>query len=141
MKISYIWMALILATMGLSSCKKSSDAPSPIAGGTANTNLLKTWKVSEVLEGTIDITSEFSQYSLTFAEADGNKTYTLVKRDGTTVTGIWSISDDETSIDLTENGTTTRLSGLSISASTLKYSADETGKTGTIKLAFTLIPA
>ena len=135
-------MVLILTTMGLSSCKKSNDAPSPTAGGgTANANLLKTWKVSEVLEGTINITSEFSQYRLTFAEADGNKTYTLVKRDGTTVTGTWSISDDETSIDLTENGTTTRLSGLSISASALKYSADETGKTGTITLAFTLIPA
>jgi hypothetical protein len=134
-------MVLILVTMGLSSCKKSNDAPSPAAGGTANANLLKTWKVSEVLEGTIDVTSEFNQYRLTFAEADGNKTFTLVKRDGTTVTGTWSISDDETSIDLTENGNTTRLSGLSISASTLKYSADETGKTGAIQLAFTLMPA
>ncbi|HAS40726.1 MAG TPA: hypothetical protein DCS93_09620 [Microscillaceae bacterium] len=129
-------MAILLV---MPACNNSNDTPTP--GNTTNQNLLKTWKASQVLEGSLDVTGEFGQYRLTLAEANGNKTFTLIKRDGTSLTGSWEISADETTITLTANSNTITLSGVSVSASELKYTTDEQGKTGIVNLSFTLVPA
>ena len=140
MKISYyIWGLMMAILLVMPACNNSNDTPTP--GNTTNQNLLKTWKVSQVLEGSLDISGEFSQYRLTLAEANGNKTFTLIKRDGTSLTGSWEISADETTITLTANSNTITLSGVSVSASELKYTTDEQGKTGIVNLSFTLVPA
>ncbi|OJJ22076.1 hypothetical protein BKI52_08535 [marine bacterium AO1-C] len=139
MRTSYIWGLVMVIFLAFPACKNSDNTPTP--GNTTNQNLLKTWKVSQVLEGSLNITSEFSQYRLMLNEANGNKDFTLVQRDGTSITGSWGISTDETTITLTTNGNTITLSGVSISASELKYTADEQGKAGAVSLAFTLVPA
>ena len=136
MKTLYI---VVLLAIGLAACKNNSSDPAP--GNTTNQNLLNTWKVSQVLEGALDITSEFSQYRLTFEESNGSKNFTLVKQDGTSFTGSWEISTDETTITLTTNGNVVTLSGVRISASELKYATDEDGKTGLVRLNFVLGPA
>ena len=140
MKKSYIWILLLASFVGFTACKKSNDNPTPTPGSTTNQNLLKTWKVSSVTEGSLDITSEFSQYRLTFTETNDTKEFTLVQRDGTSVSGSWAISSDETTITLTTNGNTITLSGVSITASELKYATDEQGKAGAVNLNFVLIP-
>ena len=140
MKVSYyIWGLIMVALLVMPACNNSNDTPTP--GNTTNQNLLKTWKVSQVLEGSLDISGEFSQYRLTLAEASGNKTFTLIKRDGTSLAGTWEISGDETTITLTANGNAITLNRVSITASELKYTADEQGKTGVVNLSFTLVPA
>ncbi|OJJ22078.1 hypothetical protein BKI52_08545 [marine bacterium AO1-C] len=139
MKTSYIWGLVMIIFLTLPACKNSDNTPTP--GNTANQNLLKTWKVSQVLEGSLDITSEFIQYRLTLNEANGSKDFTLIQRDGTSITGSWDISTDETTITLTTSGNAIILNGVSISASELKYTADEQGKAGVVNLSFTLAPA
>ena len=132
---------LALVMVFTQACNNGGDTPTP-QGETTNPNLLKTWKASSVLEGTLDITSEFSSYRLTLAESGSDKTFTLIDRQGTSATGTWSISTDETTITLSvAGGASITLSGVSISANELKYTAAETGKNGQVNLSFTLIPA
>ena len=138
MKISYIWGLIMVALLVMPACNNSNDNPTP---NPINPNLLNIWKVAQVLEGSLDVSSEFSQYRLTLAEASGNKTFTLIKRDGTSLTGSWDISTDETTITLTASGNTITFNNVSITAGELKYTAEEQGKTGTVNLSFTLIPA
>lgn len=116
-------------------------APTGGTGGTGtNSDLLKTWKVSQVLEGSLDITSAFTAYQITFNES-GN-TFTLVSRQGTTLEGTWALASDETSMTLTfSDGSVLNLTGVSISSSQLKYTTNEQGKTGLVQVAFTLVPA
>lgn len=138
----YIALALIAVSMVvLQACGGGGDNGTPTPTSTTNQNLLKTWKASSVLENTLDITSEFSQYRITFAESGSDKTYTLIDRQGTSSTGTWSLSTDGTTLTLTPSGgTAITLSGVTISASELKYTAPEAGKAGTVTLSFTLIP-
>ncbi len=136
MKICYI---IALVVVGLTACNKGGSDPAPST--TTNQNLLKTWKASQVLEGTLNITNEFGQYRLTLEETNGTKSFRLVQRDGTSLTGSWEISTDETTLTLTASGNTLTLSGVSISANELKYTTAEQGKTGTVNLNFTLVPA
>lgn len=136
----YIVLTLVAAFMVFAqACKKSDNNPTPTS--TTDPNLLNTWKVSQVLENALDITAEFTQYRITFAESGSDKTYTLVDRQGTTSTGTWSISTDGSTITLTSGSSTVTLTGVSISASELKYGAAEAGKAGSVNLSFTLIPA
>lgn len=119
-------------------CKKKSD-PSPTI---ENTELLNTWKVSNALEGTIDVTAQFTQYRLTLADDGTTKSYTLVDRTGTSTKGTWTLSGDKTSLTLTpDSGTAITYSSVSFSATELKYSGQETGKAGNVNISFTLIPA
>lgn len=141
MKKSYVFILAALLMVFTQSCGKKSD-PAPSGGGTiTNQDLLKTWKVSEALEGTLDITAEFTAYRITFADDGTNKTVTLTNRQGTTTTGTWAISTDNTEITLTTGGTSIKLTGVSITASQLKYTGNETGKTGQVAVSFTLTPA
>ena len=142
MKTSYIWILLLAIIVSLSACKKSDNAPNPAPNPPIQSALIKTWKVSLVQEaGFVDITGVFSQYRLTFEETNGSKNFTLVQRDGTSVTGTWDISGDGTTITLNTGSNTITLSEVSISDSSLKYTTDEQGKTGLVKLNFSLIPA
>ena len=143
MKKSYILFVLLALVMVFTqACNNGGgDNNNTTNPSTTNQDLLKTWKASSVLEGSLDITSEFSQYRITFSETNGSKDFTLVQRDGTSLTGTWSLSTDNTTITLTTGGNTITLSGVSISATQLKYTADEQGKAGTVNLSFTLIPA
>ncbi|HAS46428.1 MAG TPA: hypothetical protein DCS93_38460 [Microscillaceae bacterium] len=135
----YIVLTLVAAVMVLvQACGGSDDNPTP--GSSTDTNLLKTWKVSQVLENSLDITAEFTQYRITFAESGTTKTYTLVDRQGTSSNGSWSQSTDGSTITLTAGGSSVTLTGVTITATQLKYSADEAGKAGAINLSFTLIP-
>lgn len=125
----------------LPACKKNNDTPDPTTTATVNQNLLKTWKASKVFEGTLDITAEFSQYRITFEEANGNKTYTLINRQGTSQTGTWDISADETSITLNATGGgSATLTKVSIAANEFKYTSSVQGKNGTVEVAFNMIP-
>ncbi|OJJ19553.1 hypothetical protein BKI52_22360 [marine bacterium AO1-C] len=138
----YIVFTLVAAVMVLMQACGGGGNDNPTPTSTTDPNLLNTWKVSQVLENSLDITSEFTQYRITFAESGSSKTYTLVSRTGTTSTGTWALSTDGTSITLTPSGgTAVTLSGVSITATQLKYNADEAGKAGNVNLAFTLIPA
>lgn len=119
-----------------------NNADDPAPNGTSNPDLLKTWKVSQVLEETLNITSEFTQYRITFAESGADKTYTLVDRQGTSSTGSWSLSTDGITLNLTPlGGTVITLTGVTISVSELKYVVPEASKTGIVTLSFTLVPA
>lgn len=135
--------ALFVAT--LASCGGGGDDPTPSGGGggtTTNSDLLDTWKVSAVKEGTQDITAAFSAYRITFADDNGTKSFTLINRQGNTLTGTWALSSNETDLTLTfSDNTTLKLTNVSISSSKLSYTADEQGKTGPVSLSFTLIPA
>lgn len=139
MKALYIIM--LAAVLGLTACGNNSTNNDPVPGSTTNQDLLKTWKVSTALEGSLDVSNEFSQYRLTFEETNNNKSFTLIQRDGTSLSGTWTISADQTTITLTTNGNTITLNGVSITANELKYTTDEQGKTGLVNLSFTLIPA
>lgn len=139
MKKSYILMLLVVVFATLQGCKKSNDNPTPTI---ENTDLLRAWKVSSVLEGTLDITAQYTAYKLTFADDGTTKSYTLVDRSGNTTAGTWAITSDKTSITLTpSSGTATTFSSVSFSATELKYTGDDTGKTGAVTLNFTLVPA
>lgn len=139
----YITLALVAAVMVLfQACGGGGDNGGGGTPSTTNEDLLKTWKASSVLENTLDITSEFTQYRITFADANSSKTYTLVDRQGTSTTGTWALSTDGTTITLTPSGgSAVTLSGVSITATQLKYTAPEAGKAGTVNLSFTLVPA
>ncbi len=132
-------LSLALMLGFIVSCKKKSD-PTPVS--TVNQHLLKTWKASKVLENTLDITSAFSAYRITFEETNGEKKFTLVDRQGTTSAGTWTMATDETSITLTyASGSAQTLSTVSTGESELKYTSKEQGKAGDVSLVFTLIPA
>ena len=90
----------------------------------------------------MDVTAEYTVYRITFADDGTTKSYTLVDRAGTTTTGVWTITGDKTSITLTpSSGTAVTLTGVTFSASELKYTGSDTGKAGAVTLNFTLIPA
>lgn len=140
----YITLALVAAVMVLfQACGGGGDnGGGGTTPSTTNEDLLKTWKASSVLENTLDITSEFTQYRITFADANSSKTYTLVDRQGTSSTGTWALSTDGSTLTLTPSGgTAVTLTGVSITATQLKYTAPETGKAGAVTLSFTLVPA
>ncbi|OJJ17695.1 hypothetical protein BKI52_27930 [marine bacterium AO1-C] len=140
MKKIYIVLCLIVSVWALQACKKNNDNPTPAS--TTNQNLLNTWKVSQVLEGSLDVTAEFTAYRLTLNESNGNKSFSLTDRQGTTITGNWSISTDETTLTLTPIGAADiTFSNVTISVGELKYNGIIQGKTGNLTLAFTLIPA
>jgi len=141
MKKTVLYLSIALALVFAQACNKGNNDPGP-QGSTTNPTLLKTWKASAVLEGNLDITSEFSNYRITFSESGSNKTFILVDRQGVSTTGTWSISTDETKITLdVTGGATISLAGVSIGTNQLKYTADEVGKTGQVTLSFTLVPA
>ncbi len=141
MKKAFLFSIIAFVMAFTQACKKKGDGPTP-QETTTNPNLLKTWKVSSVLEGTLDITSEFGSYRLTLTESGNNKTFILIDRQGTSTTGTWSISTDETTITLNATGgSSITFTGVGISANELKYTAAETGKNGQVNLSFTLIPA
>ena len=140
--IFFAWC--VLSVFAFTSCGGGSDdTPTPTPGSTTtNANLLKNWKASQVLEGTLDITSEFASYRIQFEDTNNEKKFTLTNRQGTSLSGTWALSTDETTLTLTfADGTTLTLNNVSISASELKYKADEQGKAGAVTLSFTLIPA
>lgn len=142
MKKTYIALCLAMITVVIQACKKNNDAPNPASTSTTNQNLLNTWKASQVLEGSLDVTAEFSTYRLTLNESNGQKTFSLTNQQGTTVTGAWSIATDQTTITLNPTGgTDIVLTNVSVSASELKYNGQVQGKTGNLTLSFTLIPA
>ncbi|WP_075164021.1 lipocalin family protein [Microscilla marina] len=147
MKKIFLFSIIALVMVFTQACKKGGNdnpapTPTPPGGGATNQNLLKTWKVSSVMEGNLDVTSEYSSYFLVLTESDGNKVFTLIDHQGNNTEGTWSITTDETTITLNETeGATTTLSAVSISASQLKYTTSETGKTGQVTLSFTLIPS
>lgn len=135
-----IFWALLLG-LSLQSCNNASNGPAP-AGSTTNAHLLKTWKTSQVLEASTNVTAAYASYGITFEEVNGQKNFSLVNRTGTTQTGTWNLSTDQTTLTLTlADGTSITLSGVSISANELKYTSNETGKTGNVNIDFTLIPA
>lgn len=133
---------LLLLTLVLGftvSCKKKTN-PTPTSS--TNQNLLKTWKPSKVLENTLDVTSSFSAYRITFEEANGEKKFTLVDRQSKTLTGTWAIASDETTITLTFADKSTKVfSSVSIAAGELKYTGKEQGKAGDVSVTFVLVPA
>ncbi|OJJ19186.1 hypothetical protein BKI52_20455 [marine bacterium AO1-C] len=137
--IVILWALLI--GLALQSCNNTNNDPAPTST-TTNANLLNTWKASQVLESGTDITTAYASYRITFAEASGQQTFSLTTRTGTTQTGTWVLSTDQTTLTLTlADGTSLTFSGVSISASELKYTSNETGKTGSVSVNFTLIPA
>ena len=136
----YIVLALVAAVMVIVQACGGGGDNNPTPTSTTNANLLKTWKVSQVLENTLNITAEFTQYRITFAESGTNKTYTLVDRQGTSTNGTWTQSGDGSTITLTAGSSSVTLNGVTISASQLQYTADEAGKAGAVSLSFTLIP-
>lgn len=142
MKTRHIFLALLaLVAVFTQSCKKSNDGGDngPVI---ENQELLKEWKVSKALEGTIEVTAEFSQYRLTLADTGTDKTYTLVDRSGTSTTGAWTLSDDKTSLTLTpSSGTAVTFTAVSFSADQLQYQGSTTGKAGQVTISFTLVPA
>lgn len=136
MKKSHIFLVLVALVMVFGqSCKKKDD-PIQIV---ENQDLLGVWKATNVLEGSLDVTSEYSNYLLTFADDLTTKSYVLVDRLSTSSKGTWSISTDKTTITLTpESGTAKTISAVSFSATELKYTSEETGKSGQVTLSFTL---
>ncbi|HAS46581.1 MAG TPA: hypothetical protein DCS93_39225 [Microscillaceae bacterium] len=137
--IIILWTLLI--GLALQSCNNTTNDPAP-TGTTTNANLLNTWKVSQVLEVGADVTTAYTSYRITFAEANGQQTFNLTTRTGTTQTGTWALSTDQTTLTLTlADGTSLTFSGVNISASELKYTSSEAGKTGSVSVNFTLIPA
>lgn len=139
-QFSIIFLA-VMTLFFFQACKKKSN-PSP-ANSNVNQNLLKTWKVSKALESSssADISAEYASYKITFQAEGGSKQYTLVNRQGTSKTGVWVISTDETKITLTPTGgASTSLTNVSIGANELKYETLEKGKTGEVKVLLTLIP-
>ena len=94
------------------------------------------------MENTLDITSSFSAYRITFEETNGEKKFTLVDRQSTTSTGTWAISTDETTITLTyADKSAQTFSAVTIGESELKYTSKEKAKSGEVSVAFTLVPA
>jgi len=140
MKKSYIFILAALMMVCAQGCENKNN-PTPGGNTIDNQDLLKTWKVSLAQEGTLDVTAEFSAYRIAFADDGTNKTVTLTDRQGTTTTGTWAISADNTEITLTINGTSTKLTGVSIASNQLRYTGSETGKTGQVTIIFTLSPA
>ncbi|EAY24829.1 lipocalin family protein [Microscilla marina] len=140
MKRTHLFLVLVAMVAVFSqSCKKKNDDNGPVI---ENTELLKAWKVSNALEGTLDVTAEFSQYRLTLANDGTTKSYTLVDRSGTSTTGTWALSTDKTSLTLTPStGTAITYSAVSFSATELKYQGSTTGKGGSVTINFTLVPA
>lgn len=140
MKTRHIFLALLaLVAVFTQSCKKDDGNNGPTI---ANQELLKAWKVSSAMEGTIDVTAEFTQYRLTLADDGTTKSYTLVDRSGTSTTGTWTLSDDKTSLTITpSSGTAVTFTAVSFSASELKYQGTTTGKAGQVTISFTLVPA
>ncbi|WP_299458568.1 lipocalin family protein [uncultured Microscilla sp.] len=140
MKRTHIFLVLVAMVAVFSqSCKKKNDNPAPTI---ENPELLKAWKVSQALEGTLDVTAEFSQYRLTLADDGTTKSYTLVDRTGTSSTGTWALSTDKTTLTLTPaSGTAVTYSSVSFSASELKYQGSTTGKGGSVTINFVLVPA
>lgn len=142
MKTRHIFLALVaLVAVFSQSCKKSNDGGDngPVI---ENQELLKTWKVSKAMEGTIEVTAEFSQYRLTLADDGTTKSYTLVDRSGTSSEGSWVISADKTELTLTpSSGTAVKLTAVSFNANELKYQGSTTGKAGQVTISFTLVPA
>lgn len=141
-KHSYVVCLLALLMFTAQSCKKKSD-PAPAGTSISHPDLLNTWKVSKVLEGSIDVTTAFDAYRITFADDGTNKTYTLIDRQGTTTEGAWAIDTGSTEITLSPTGgaTVVKLTGVKIAADKLEYVGSTTGKTGQVSLSFTLIPA
>lgn len=142
MKKIALYISIVCTVVFVQACKKGGSDPTPTNNTTTNQDLLNTWKVSQVLEGSLDITGEFTQYRITFAESNGQKNFTLVDRQGTSTNGTWTISTNNTTITLSlSDSNSITLNGVSINASQLKYTADEQGKTGAVNLSFTLVPA
>lgn len=139
MKKLHVFLVLVaMVALFAQGCKKKSE-PGPTI---ENSELLNTWKVSNALEGTVDVTTQFDQYRLTLADDGTTKSYTLVDRTGTSTKGTWTLAADKTTLTLTpDTGTASTYSSLSFSATELKYSAQETGKAGNVSISFTLIPA
>jgi hypothetical protein len=141
MKTRHIFLALLaLVAVFTQSCKKSEGGDN---GPTIdNQELLKTWKVSKAMEGTIDVTAEFTQYRLTLADDGTTKSYTLVDRSGTSTTGSWTLSDDKTSLTITpSSGTAVTFTAVSFNTDQLQYQGTTTGKAGQVTISFTLVPA
>ena len=115
-------------------CDATTD-PSP----TTLLELVKKWKVENVVAGTTDITAQYASYAIEFKH---DNTYILTKADGSTETGNWSVSSDNKTITITPTGgTTISFTEATITATKLTYSSAEvSAKTGTIIVTFTLIP-
>lgn len=139
MKKTHIFLVLIaMVALFAQSCKKK-DNPGPTI---ENTDLLRAWKVSKALEGTLEVTSEFTQYRLTLADDGTTKSYTLVDKSGTSTTGTWALSTDKSSLTLTPaSGTAITYTNVKFSATELTYTGQITGKNGNVDISFTLIPA
>ncbi|EAY32047.1 lipocalin family protein [Microscilla marina] len=137
-KVSIFLVLIAMVAVFTQSCKKK-DNPGPTI---ENTELHKTWKVSNALEGTLDVTAQFTQYRLTLADDGTTKSYTLVDRTGTSTTGTWALSTDKTSLTLTPaSGTALVYNSVEFSNAELKYQGNETGKSGNVSISFTLVPA
>lgn len=142
MKKTYIIILWVMIALVSQSCN-NADTPNPVLPGTTtNADLLKTWKASQVTEGSTDVTTSYASYRITFEEANGLKTFSLTTRTGTIEVGSWALSTDQTTLTLTlASGGEINLTGVVISASELKYTSNETGKTGSVNVSLTLIPA
>lgn len=129
--------ALLVLIIGFTQACIPDEKPIPKF---ENQDLLKVWEISKVLENTLDITDEFSQYTIRFIDDGIDKTFILSNQQGTQV-GSWTISTDKNTITLTvNNGPTITLYEVSFNANKLKYKSDETGKAGPVTIDFILVP-
>lgn len=107
-KLSILFAAF--AVLFLASCGKYEDGPG-FSLRSKTSRLAGTWTVTEVFQGSTDITGEITNggtIEVTF-EKDGAYSYTYdfvvfgIPTNGT-VTGTWAFSDDKTAIEVSNGG-------------------------------------
>jgi len=84
---------IVSVAMLLAACSGYSSNPTaPTTTDTVTASIAGNWVIASLVQGTEDKTSQFSGYTLTFAET-GNESGTLTAtRNNSTVTGTWSHS-------------------------------------------------
>lgn len=115
-----LFLASLIVLTTLAGCEDSPTSPADKkAALTANA-----WKTTSYTLGGVDVTSSV-QVSTTF-RSDG--TYTARNPNGTTESGTWTFNVDETSIAMTEGGTTVDWSILTLTSSSLHLQGNILGK-------------
>jgi hypothetical protein len=148
MKNNILYLCIVIVLLG-SSCKKNNPAPAPSQKAAL---LVKTWKVNKVtdagqnrviyqnpLPAGSSVSEDYSRYQFSFS----SKTYSHVDKTGTSSSGSWELSADETKLILDKGvaGKETVLTIGELSGSSLKYGFTESSsKTGNRELSFELTP-